>query len=470
MTDASNYKSENCDAVYFPVSSDEVSEILKKCSNDKIPVTISGAGTGLVGGRVPQEGIVLSLEKMNSILSIDKELKLCRTQAGVMLSQLQADCREHGLLYPPDPTEKDCTIGGTIATNASGARTFKYGSTRNWIKSLKVILADGDMLKLVRGENFAKNFMICLQTNEGKKYRIAIPKFCMPGVKNAAGYFIKDNMDVIDLFVGMEGTLGIITEAELNLIEQPTDLISGIIFFETFNDAYRFVLKVKAFSRAQNSLIQARAIEFFDEKALNFLSKFYSRTPLDKFGIWIEQEIYDQDKNELLSLWFALIEECGASLDSSYFAMNEKDINDIREFRHAISARVNEYLVQNSLQKVGTDLAVPGGDFNELYFFCIDLCNEQNIDYVGYGHIGNDHLHLNMLPKDQLEYETAKKLYFEFCKKAVEFRGTVSAEHGIGKIKKEYFKLMYNPEEISQMYEVKKTLDPNLILGRGNIF
>lgn len=470
LTDASNYKSENCDAVYFPLLSEEVSEILKECNDKKVQVTVSGAGTGLVGGRVPNGGIVISLEKMNSILHIDAKLKTCRTQAGALLSQIQEACKDVQLLYPPDPTEKNCSIGGTIATNASGARTFKYGPTRNWINYLKVVLANGETLELERGKNFADNSVLKLRTKKGAKFKITLPKIKIPSVKNAAGYFIKENMDPIDLFIGMEGTLGVVTEAELKLIDHPNDLISGIIFFNNFNDTYAFVSKLKELSLELSSIIKTRAIEFFDEKALSFLRQYYPKTPSGKFAIWIEHEIYSENKDDLMTLLYELIERHKASLESSYFAMNEKDMNEIREFRHAISARINEYLVQNNLQKVGTDLAVPSGYFNQLYNYCINLCNGERIDFVGYGHIGNDHLHLNMLPKDQDEYIKAKKLYLEFCKKAVEFGGTVSAEHGIGKLKKEYFRLMYKPDEILQMYEIKKILDPNLILGVGNIF
>lgn len=470
LTDASNYKSENCDAVYFPLSSEEVSEILKECNDKKIPVTVSGAGTGLVGARVPNGGIVVSLEKLNSILHIDKKSKTCRTQAGILLSQIQDACKDVQLLYPPDPTEKNCSIGGTIATNASGARTFKYGPTRNWINYLKVVLANGETIELERGKNFAYNYILKLQTKEGAKFKIILPKIKMPPVKNAAGYFIKENMDAIDLFIGMEGTLGVVTEAELNLIDYPNDLISGMIFFDNFSDTYDFVSKLKGLSLEINSKIKTRAIEFFDDQALNFLRQFYPKTPSGKFAVWIEHEIYSENKDELMTLLYELIETHKGSLDSSYFAMNEKEMNEIREFRHAISARINENLVQNNLQKVGTDLAVPNGYFHQLYNYCINLCSEEEIDYVGYGHIGNDHLHLNMLPKDHDEYAKAKKLYLEFCKKAVGFGGTVSAEHGIGKLKKEYFRLMYKPDKILQMYEIKKNLDPNLILGVGNIF
>lgn len=407
---------------------------------------------------------------MNSILHIDAKLKTCRTQTGALLSQIQEACKDVQHLYPPDPTEKNCSIGGTIATNASGARTFKYGPTRNWINYLKVVLANGETIELERGKNFADNYVLKLQTKEGAKFKIILPKIKMPPVKNAAGYFIKENMDAIDLFVGMEGTLGVVTEAELNLIDYPNDLISGMIFFDNFSDTYDFVSKLKGLSLEINSKIKTRAIEFFDDQALNFLRQFYPKTPSGKFAIWIEQEIYSESKDELMTLLYELIERHKASLESSYFAMNEKDMNEIREFRHAISARINENLVQNNLQKVGTDLAVPNGYFNQLYNYCINLCNGERIDFVGYGHIGNDHLHLNMLPKDQDEYIKAKKLYLEFCKKAVGFGGTVSAEHGIGKLKKEYFRLMYKPDEILQIYEIKKILDPNLILGVGNIF
>ncbi len=277
-------------------------------------------------------------------------------------------------------------------------------------------------------------------------------------------------MDAIDLFIGSEGTLGVIAEAELKLIEVPNDLISCVVFFNLFIDTMNFVNELKNSISTKSRLFNIRAIEFFDDKALNFLHPYFPKAPSDKFAIWFEQEIQSENKDTITERWFDVIQKYNASADETWFALNEKEMNEIREFRHAAPTRVNEYIAQNNFRKVGTDVAVTDGKFQELYEFCITKCKDENIDYVSYGHIGNNHLHLNMLPRDENEFITSKNLYKEFCQKALELGGTVSAEHGIGKLKREYFKLMYSDEEIRQMFEIKRVLDPNLILGRGNIF
>jgi D-lactate dehydrogenase (cytochrome) len=471
LTDASNYKNNGCDAVYIPENVEELSALIKKANQEKIPVTISGAGTGLVGGRVPSGGIVISLEKFNQIISLNEKEKSISVQAFVTLNEIQEYLKDYKLFYPPDPTEKNCSIGGTIATNASGARTLKYGSTRKWIKFLLIVLPDGEIMKLRRNEIKAQNFVMSFSTQSGKNYSFKLPEVSIPPVKNAAGYFIEKGMDLIDLFIGSEGTLGVIVEAELKLLDQPEDLISLVIFFENFDDAYEFVDRLRRIKKEEKfSLLSPRALEFFDNRALKFLSHKFPNVQGKKFAIWYEQEVYQENKDEIIDQLSNLILECNGDLENIWFAFNEKEINDIKEFRHAISALVNEYISRNNLKKVGTDIAVPSNYFKEFYNFCCESCRLNLIDYVGYGHIGNDHLHFNMLPKDKIQNELALDLYLEFCKKAVEFGGTISAEHGIGKLKRKYFELMYPEKVLKEMFEIKKTLDPNLILNRGNIF
>ncbi|MGB9663656.1 MAG: FAD-binding oxidoreductase [Ignavibacteria bacterium] len=471
LTDASNYKSIGCDGVYIPENIDELSQLIKKTDSAKIPVTISGAGTGLVGGRVPSGGIVISLEKFNQIVSLDAEDKSIKVQAFVTLKELQEFLKDYRLFYPPDPTEKNCSIGGTIATNASGARTLKYGSTRNWINSLVIVFHNGEIFNIRRKEIKAKNFELDFTTPSGTKYSFKLPEISIPKVKNAAGYFIERNMDLIDLFIGSEGTLGVIVEAELNLLDQPADLISLVIFFDSFDDAYEFVKQSRKSAKDEKyKMLTPRALEFFDNRALEFLSQKFPNVKDKKFAIWYEQEIYDENKDKIIDQLSNLISECNGNLEDIWFAFNEKEINDIKEFRHSISALVNEYISRNDLKKVGTDIAVPSVQFKEFYNFCCESCQTNSIDYVGYGHIGNDHLHFNMLPKDKPQNELAIELYREFCKKAVEFGGTISAEHGIGKLKRQYFELMYPENVLRQMFEIKKAFDPNLILNRGNIF
>lgn len=471
LTDASNYKSKGCDAVYIPENIEELSQFIKKADSEKIPVTISGAGTGLVGGRVPAGGVVISLEKFNSIISLNEKEKSILVQSFVTLKELQDFLRDYKLFYPPDPTEKNCSIGGTIATNASGARTLKYGSTRKWVNSLTIVLHNGEIFKIRRNEIKAKNFEFNFTTPAKESYSFRLPEISIPKVKNAAGYYIEENMDLIDLFIGSEGTLGIIVEAELKLLVQPEDLISLVIFFDSFDDAYNFVNQSRKSEKEKESkLLNPRALEFFDDQALKFLSQKFPNVRDKKFAIWYEQEIYNENKDEIIDQLSNLISECNGDLENIWFAFNEKEVNDIKEFRHSISALVNEYISRNDLKKVGTDIAVPSNSFKEFYNFCCESCRKHSIDYVGYGHIGNDHLHFNMLPKDKTQNELAIKLYREFCKKAVEFGGTISAEHGIGKLKRDYFELMYPENVLRQMFEIKKTFDPNLILNRGNIF
>ncbi|MDX9923857.1 MAG: FAD-linked oxidase C-terminal domain-containing protein, partial [Ignavibacteriaceae bacterium] len=168
--------------------------------------------------------------------------------------------------------------------------------------------------------------------------------------------------------------------------------------------------------------------------------------------------------------WFNFLDQSNADIDNSWFAFDEKNLEEFKDFRHAISWKVNEFITQHGFRKVGTDTAVPDNYFHEFYSFAKNLVEKQNINYVAYGHFGNSHLHLNMLPENEEQFIKAKSLYYEICKEAVRLGGTVSAEHGIGKMKREYFKLMYSQDEILQMARLKKSLDPNLILGIGNIF
>ena len=151
-------------------------------------------------------------------------------------------------LYPPDPTEDNCFIGGTVATNASGAKTFKYGPTRNYIDELEIVLADGEVLVLKRGQNIANNYNLKLKTESGKEILLDLPDFEMPDTKNASGYFCKKNMDAIDLFIGSEGTLGVISKIKVTLLPAPEKLLSCVVFFDSENDALGFLKKARELS------------------------------------------------------------------------------------------------------------------------------------------------------------------------------------------------------------------------------
>lgn len=473
LLDASNYTG-YCDAVYFPESESDVSDILKKCSKEKKRITVSGNGTGLTGARVPEGGIVLSLEKMNRIIEINEKEYYAVVEPGVLLKDFQEVIESKKLFYPPDPTERNCFLGATIATNSSGARTFKYGPTRDYVWGLKIILPDGELLKISRGQFIADGNDALLTTESGKVISFQLPIYAMPKTKNAAGYYCKENMDMIDLFIGSEGTLGIITEAKLKLIDLPKEVFSCVAFFDNEYKSLDFIEETRSISREneeqKSAGISARGLEYFDSRALKFLSTSYTKIPQNaEAAVWFEQEINENQIN-IENLWFDLLNKHNSLISESWIAVGDNDESAFKDFRHAISWKVNEFITQKGLKKVGTDIAVPDEVFRKFYKSAKNLVEKNNLAYVIYGHAGNSHLHLNMLPKNQSEYEIAKKVYSDLCDIAINLNGTVSAEHGIGKTKRDYLLKMYGESVIRKMALIKLALDPNKILSIGNIF
>ncbi len=462
LSDASFIRDGYADRVVFPESIEEVSEVLAAANHDRIPVTVSGAGTGTVGGRVAYGGIVLATDKLNHIKSIVQEDGggYAIAEAGVILSDLQRAVDHEGLLYPPDPTERSCFIGGNVATNASGARTFKYGPTRNYIKRLKVVLASGEIVDLRRGDVLADaHGRIRVGSVEAR-----LPKYQRPATrKNASGYFVAPEMDAVDLFIGSEGTLGVICEVETRLLPKPEGLLSGVVFFANESD----VLALVADARKR---VDARALEFFDHESLNFLREKYPEIPDKAVGaIFFEQETHAETEESVLNEWMALLDQHHAFADS-WFAANEQDQARLREFRHQLPVLMNEWFARYNQRKVSTDMAVPDEAFPGLFRLYKDTLRDSHLRYTIFGHIGDNHVHVNILPRNDTEAAHARELYIRFLKYAASVGGTLSAEHGVGKLKRDYLRLFYNDDQLREMAALKRAFDPNGILGRGNIF
>ncbi|QQS36514.1 MAG: FAD-binding oxidoreductase [Ignavibacteriales bacterium] len=475
LSDASNFKG-FCESVFIPENVDEVRDILIKANELNTSVTISGNGTGLTGARVPQGGIVISTERLNKIHEINVDEKYAVVEPGVLLSHLLSQLKQKKLLYPPDPTEKNCFIGGTICTNASGEKTFRYASTRDYILELEIVLTNGEVIHLKRGESFANAYNIVLNSEQGSAYSFEIPETGLSLTKNAAGYYCRKNMDTIDLFIGSEGTLGIVTKAKLKLLPYPEKIISCVSFFMNENDALSFINEARILSRMNISGISASsmdalALEFFDNNSLKFLFNDYPNIPdLAGAAVWFEQETNIISEETVLDEWTDLIKKHNGNTENVWFAFSESEAEKIQRFRHSISANVNEFLTRNNFRKLGTDVAVPDESFNDLYHYSKKITEEKNINYVVYGHFGNSHMHFNFLPETEEQFALSKDLYHKICLRAIELKGTVSAEHGVGKIKRDYLKLMYGDEAVQKMITIKKILDPNMILCRGNLF
>src|SRR5712691_10262435 len=491
LSDSSYMQSGHAERVVFPETVDEVAEILRTATQDKTPVTISGAGTGTVGGRVPSAGIVLATDKLNKIESIAHNQDgggSAVAEAGVRLADLQKFVDSEQLFYPPDPTERSCYLGGTVATNASGARTFKYGPTRQYVQRLKIALATGDIINLRRGELRAgQSGQIKIPLSSGGTIEARLPTYQMPHTrKHASGYYVVPEMDLLDLFIGSEGTLGVVVEIEVALLPKPEALLSGIVFFSSENDLLAFVSAARsrslanrgssptvreAVSEASSGGLDARALEYFDSESLNFLRQKYETIPAEAVGaVFFEQETTAATDDSLLNEWLALLEQHHALVDKSWFATSETDQAKLREFRHALPVLMNEWFARRNQRKVSTDMSVPDEAFAEMLRFYKGTLRPAGLRYTIFGHIGDNHVHVNILPRNDDEAAQAREIYLQFLKRAAAVGGTLSAEHGIGKLKRDYLRLFYSEENLHEMSALKRAFDPARILGRGNIF
>jgi FAD/FMN-containing dehydrogenase len=442
LTDASGYRG-SAERVFVPASEAEVAGILREAAATHTPVTVAGAGTGLTGGRVAHGGWVLSLERLNGI-EMQAGYAVCG--AGVLLRDLQAAAGAAKQFYPPDPTENGASIGGTIATNASGSRSFRYGATRRYIRALRVVLASGETLALRRGE----------------KPPFELPVIPAPDTtKNTAGYYLRAGIDYLDLFVGSEGTLGVVTEAELALLPAPQSLFTGVVFFKSEESA----LDAVDMWRPVPGL---RMLEYLYAASLDLLRPRFPEIPGEaRAALLIEEETGSGDAE---GAWLDRLEAARVLVEASWFAASAADRERFRRFRHALPEAVNDRVRQHGL-KMGSDFAVPiacNRDMLRIYRETLD--REFPGQYVIFGHIGDAHLHVNILPRDEAEWQRARGMMTGFARQAVEFGGTVSAEHGLGKRKRELLPIQFSAGDIEKMKAVKTRLDPDWILGRGTLF
>lgn len=466
----------DCDKVIIVENSFEVSEILVEANLLNIPVTVCGNHTSLTGASLPSTGWVISTEKLNRIIEINIEECYVDLEPGVTLKDLQLALKEHNLFFPPDPTEDSCFVGGMISTNASGARSFKYGAVREFVEQLEITLPQGQTVLLRRG-NPIDGRQFTLNINDGKAIDFKIPEsYILPEVKNNVGYYLKEKMDPLDLFIGAEGTLAIITRLRLKLAAIPVHCISLVVFFDDLDVSFDFLDKVRQESRSaaigNEVKIAARVIEFYDQQALNLLRTKFADIPKEaKAAYWIEQECNNgQEYNELLDLWETFLSNFISKLENIWFGADESDRLKIVGMRHYLPIIINDLIASKGTTKLGTDIAIPDSKFKDFYKMAIRQVEAEEIEYVAFGHFGNSHLHLNMLPSNLSQMDEGKKIYDSLCLEAIKRGGTFSAEHGMGKLKKKYLIYMFGDSNVQFMKSVKRHFDPNGILGKDNLF
>ena len=426
ITDASGYPG-RADRVFSPESEAEVVQILQKASAESAPVTLMGALTGVTGGAAPEGGWGLSLARLRRL---DIFPGRAIAGAGVLLRDLQAAAAASGQFYAPDPTEDTSSIGGNVAANASGSRSFRYGATRRHVLGLRVALMDGRVLNLRRGD----------------PVDFPVPAIPLPRTtKHSAGYRLSPGMDYVDLFIGSEGTLGVVTEAELGLLPAPGELLAGVVFFPSEEAALDAVDRWRP-------IPELRMLEYLDGASLRMMDVPHAA------ALMIEQE-GDADPDMT-----------GALENDSWFAISAADRERFRQFRHALPERVNARIRRSGFMKLSTDYAVPLEKGREmLSIYRATLEPEFAGQYVIFGHIGDAHLHINTFCESQQQFERAKELMTELARAAVSLGGTVGAEHGLGKRKAHLLEIQYSPAEIESMRAVKRRFDPQWLLGRGTL-
>jgi len=438
VRDASGYAG-HADRVLTPKSTEEVAAILKEANATNTPVTVAGSWTGLAGGACPSGGWVISMENLKRI---DIAHGHATAGAGVPLVNLQAAAKISNQFYAPDPTENTASVGGTIATNASGSRSFLYKATREHVLGLTVAFIDGSTATFRRGDKI--DFPVKAIRQPGTtKHSVAMP--------------LQPGMDWVDLFIGAEGTLGVVTEAELNLLPEVKDLLTGVLFFETEEAAWNAVEEW----RGTPAL---RMLEYLDSGSLALME---TQPGGAQAALIIEQEVRSPNDEDL---WVNRMETPGLLEPYSWIASGESDREKFRKFRHGVPEKVNATVIRNGFTKLGSDAAVPLKDTKAMMLFYRDLlAREWPSQFAIFGHIGDAHVHVNLLPRTEGQSQRGKELMTEIARKAASLNGSVSAEHGLGKRKKHFLQLQYPLGDIESLLQVKLRFDPKGLLGQGNL-
>ncbi len=471
-----------------PQNETELRDVLTGAAREGTPVTVTAALTGLAGAAVSTvPGIRLDMTGLRSLpdrpgwrkvtpwfhLSESNPLS-ARVAPGASIAELDAVCDGLGLWYPPPPGEWRALVGGNVATNASGPRAFACGVTRDYVESLHVVLADGDTLDLRRGRERVSGGGFSVRTASGRVISGQVPAYVMPRTKHAAGLYALPEMDVLDLFVGSEGILGVLSEVGLRLVPK-RKLRSEIFFFPSMEaaldcvDALRPSKAILSRDFIGNGIV---SLESFDTGALQ-LARASGQPVPDTARAAIEAETFADD--DAIGGILRVPLSAGGCLGSL-------PANQVEAFRYAVPRRVADLLKETGQPKLGTDFAVPVLRFREMCRAYEEAAREfgmraGRVRTATWGHAGDCHLHMNFLCEDADDLAHARKLYLGLVRKAVSFGGSISAEHGVGKktladedgIVRPYLWYQYGDEGIRQIAEVKKVFDPQGILNGGNM-
>lgn len=417
------------DVVLKPNSAEEISKIVKYCNRNLLPVTPRGAGTGLAGGALPVKGgVLLSIEKLNRLIEIDEENFQVKVDAGIINYQLQQALAEKKLFYPPDPSSwQSSFIGGNISTNAGGIKAVKYGVTAHYVLNLEVVLPNGEIIWT--GANTLKN---------------------------------STGLNLTQLFVGSEGTLGIITKAVLKVLPKPSRDVSLLI---PFRHAYEACEAVSAIFHAG---VHPVAMEFMEKRAIDATVDF-----LGEAYVVIEEDteahlLVALDENIEIELQKCMEAVSKFDIREILFAENQTEKDRIWHIRRRVAeiVKMNGYTIEE-------DTVVPRGNLAKLVEAMHKLADENDFKVVCYGHAGDGNLHIRINhPKFKNSYNVPEiqEILKELFQIVKNLGGTISGEHGIGLLQKAYLPIVFSETNLELQKAIKRTIDPRNIMNPGKIF
>jgi len=488
LEDAAHFPGGHARAIATPATEAEVVEVVRGATR----VLTIGAQSSLTGGATPMGEVLLSTSKLNRVLSIGSDT--VRVEAGVTLTDLDlALAREHKY-YPPVPTFMGAFVGGAVSTNAAGAATFRHGTTRDWVRALTVVLADGDVLEIERGACHAHRDGYFEIERNGGVTRVPVPTYQMPRVaKLSAGYFSAAGMDLIDLLIGSEGTLGVITEVTLKVLPVRPALCLAFLTIPSRSAALALVERLR-----ENP--DVAAIEHMDARCLALLREDGADR---QFGVTIPdgtaiallvtlelpadtttERAFDEigrfhQIDTPLARFCQMLDAAGL-LDSVEIAVpgDQSRASQLLAVREAVPAAVNARVgrakaaVDRRIAKTAADMIVPVDRLAEL----IDLYDREfarrGLDAAVWGHISDGNLHPNVIPRSMEDVESGKEAIVKFGREVIRMGGSPLAEHGVGRnpIKQALLRELYGDAGIEEMRAVKRCLDPEYKLAAGVIF
>ena len=503
LADAAHFSGGHAAGLASPSSEAAVAALLRSAST-VLPI---GAQSSLTGGATPMGDVLLSTSRLNRILDIGADS--VRVQAGVTLVDLDAALAHAGKYYPPSPTFLGAFVGGVVATNAAGAATFKYGTTRDWVRALTVVLANGDVLDIERGVTKASREGVLEFVLSDRTVQVQVPGYRMPEVpKLSAGYFAAPEMDVIDLFIGSEGTLGVVTEITLRVLPERPAMCLAFVPFADRRAALAFVARLRdaacdTWQTHDPRGLDVSAIEHMDARCLALLREDGADRangvviPHDAaIGLLITIELPPGVTSALafeeigqarepgapdtpLVRFCRALDEAGA-LDAVEIAMPSDDARaaQLLALREAVPAGVNarvgraKQTIDPKIGKTAADMIVPFDRLDEMLTMYEEEFRRRNLDAAVWGHISDGNLHPNVIPRSIADVESGKAAILEFGREAIRLGGSPLAEHGVGRnpIKQQLLVELYGRAGIDAMRAVKRALDPEWKLAPGVVF